>query len=306
MQGLKIFLVILFGFSAQAAEVVNFPSSKTQKRRCFAFLNSQLSNKNSATIINLDSYRSEFMSMQNFLTSYPLGSAVFVFTPKDLSAYSPVFSRSNFNLWRPLDSEVQLDPKQDHYVLLGLTKRNSFAEAEASANSIGSSITAPSPLVSRSALNRIDYQTWIQEYTPAHHTTFTVAPIYRLALTTIEHLRSLNAYLNSENLSQTEPLQINYSIIFYHKNHKYGARDFVSSWATKNSHERDLQEFLIRFIDLEVRHNEDIFYGKKFIEITINEMREKFKNSQEALSSLATLEGELSAVLKLSPIAQFE
>lgn len=301
MQSLRGSFLILFliflSNQVLAAEVVQFPKKRNSRNFCHVFLAATsfegARTGRSAEIIQIESYRSEYISPKEFLKIYPIGESVFnpsgigVYTlaPKVINDYNPAFNSYNFSKWRPLDSHFRLSSQQETYILMGFSPRN---EKRTYANNAFSKGTAS------------EYQNIMTQYTPAHHTNFVVPKLYRLLLSTIEHVRATSSYLLNENLARTEAFEIDFTIIFTRDNVKYGARDFVSSWKTNNSLERQLQEFLIRFIDLKVNNLEESVYEKTYFNEILNELRQNYKTSSEVSNSLENLENELMSILRLS------
>lgn len=300
--GALIFITTLFFYNLSfAGEVIEFPKRKNSKTFCRKYLASSESAKpttrRSADIAQIDSYRSEYISPKDFFHLYPFGDAIFkpnqapvmIFTPKYVTDYNPVFSSSNFARWKPLGARTTFSSKQESYILLGFVAREN--QLHFLPHSFNKGVNT-------------EYQRIMTEFAPAHHTTFVVPKLYRLILSTVEHISSTSSYLLHNG--REESIDINFSLVFSRQdNIKYGARDFISSWRTRNSMERQVQEFLIRFIDLKVRNNEEVVYEKEFLNATLTELRESFKGSPEMSNSLTNLETELMSILRLSNLETY-
>lgn len=308
MQGLRRGALLLLSLSifykpVAAAEIINFPKKRGNKGLCRMYLSSSSTRTTtglrSAEVVQIDSYRSEYISSKEFFRLYSFGNEVFnphqapimAFVPKSITDFNPIFSSANFSKWQVLGPRFVISSQQESYILMGFTPRTQHLAYVKDAFAKGVST---------------EYQKIMTSFAPTHHTTFVVPKLYRLILSTIEHIRSTSSYLLNQNSVQGEPLEINFSIIFSRQdNVKYGARDFISSWRTTNSMERQVQEFLIRFIDLNVKNNEEMIYEKEFLNTVLGELRNSFKNSDEVSNSLSNLENELMSILRLSKVDNF-
>ncbi len=308
MQGLRggallLLSLLIFYKPVTAAEIISFPKKRGNKGLCRMYLSSSSTRTTpglrSADIVQIDSYRSEYISPKDFFRLYSFGNEVFnphqapimAFAPKSITDFNPIFSSANFSKWQELGPRFIISAQQESYILMGFTPRAEQLAYVKDAFAKGAST---------------EYQKIMTSFAPTHHTTFVVPKLYRLILSTIEHVRSTSSYLLNQNSVQSEALEINFNIIFSRQdNVKYGARDFVSSWQTTNSIERQVQEFLIRFIDLNVKNNEEMMYEKEFLNTVLSELRNSFKNSDEVSNSLSNLENELMSILKLSKVDSF-
>lgn len=298
MQGLgglslKVLFLFLLSDFALAGELVSFPT-KTRVHQCNKFLSNGYKTTRTrydAEIVNLDSYRSEYISPKSFFELYPIGPTILALAPRSITDFNPVFSSRNFSNWKALNQNFVFSAKQESYVLIGLQSRSDQVSYRTDAFATGAAA---------------EYKIIMSDYAPKHHTTFVIPNTYRLLLSAIEHIRASSGYLMNENTAATDALRINYGVVFTRQDSvKYGARDFVSSWVTRNSQERNFQEFLIRLIDEKIKPNEELVFEKMMTQEILKELHNSFKNSQEVTSSLYHLESEFMGILRLSQVDNF-
>ena len=286
--------LVLFSFFISqfaAAEVISFP--RKSRSSCQRYMASPASLENfkprrSAEVIEMDTRRSEFATKEFFFKNYSTTeSVIFGYYPKLVTDYHPLFTSANFKLWHPMNSNFIIDSKQESVVLLGFQAHNGVTFFNRNR---------------KQTRTETEYQAVTKSHYPAHHTTYTIPPIMRLILATLEYATAAHSYVQNENLSLKTSLAIDYRLVFHNKHPGYAARDFISSWFPQNTYERNLQSSIIRFIDEKVVRSESFFYEKEYKTHVLTELRTIFKNSPEVMSSLETLEREMNIILRINSL----
>lgn len=290
-QSFVAFIVFSFSLSTLAGEVITFP--RKSRSVCQRYLATPASlesfrPKRTAEVIELDTRKTEYVSKDFFFKTYSTTtSVIFGYYPKGVADFHPLLTSSNFNLWRPIAMDFIINSKQDSIVLMGFQPHNgtSFFNKNRKLTKVES-----------------EYQKVTQSHYPAHHTTYAIPKLIRLMLATLEYATAANSYIQNENLSLKTNKVIDYRLIFHNKNPGYAARDFISSWFPQNGYERNLQEFMIRFIDEHVTKSDSFIYEREYKVYVLKELRTIFKNSPEVMNSLDTLEKEFNDILNLSTL----